>query len=175
MSSSLHIALLRGVNVGGHRKVPMLALRAVFESLGLKQVQTYIQSGNAVYAGQISREPVEAALEAEFGFAVAVLLRSAAEWADMTERNPYPLQAAQDGSKVQLALLDAEPGLEGVAAMMAVQSGADEWVLSGRELFMYTPNGLGRSKLDPQRLRVGATTRNWRTVTALSDLLDTSI
>lgn len=58
--------------------------------------------------------------------------------------------------------------------MTAVQSGADEWVLSGRELFVYTPNGLGRSKLDPQRLNVGATTRNWRTVTALSKLLDTS-
>ena len=94
MSSSRCVALLRGVNVGGHRHLAMPALRAVFESLGLERVQTYIQSGNVVYAGEVSREPVEAALEAEFGFPVTVLLRSAAEWADIAERNTYPLQVA---------------------------------------------------------------------------------
>ena len=166
------LALLRGINVGGHRKVPMPALKSVFESLGLSKVQTYIQSGNVVFEGEMNQEPLEGALETAFGFPLSVALRTAEQWAGIIARNPYPLEAEQDGSKVHVVLLDAEPDKERLAALRAVQSGADEWICQGRELYLHTPGGIGRSKLNPERtLKVGATARNWRTVLKLGDML----
>ena len=165
------LALLRGVNVGGHRKVPMARLKSVFESLGLEEVQTYLQSGNVVFGGQADRTELEAAIERAFGFPVSVTLRSAGQWAALTDRNPYARQAALDGSKVHLALLDAPLTAAGLAALQGVQSGTDEWQQLGLELYLHTPLGLGRSKLgqvvQPARLGVDVTTRNWRTVLAL--------
>ena len=167
------LALLRGINVGGHRKVPMPALKAAFEQLGLSNVQTYIQSGNVVFEGKISRETLETKLETAFAFPLSVALRTADEWAGIIARNPYPNEAAQDGSKVHVFLLDAEPDEERLAALRAVASGADEWVCRGRELYLHTPGGIGRSKLNPERtLKVGATARNWRTVEKLGVLLN---
>ncbi|ULH14579.1 DUF1697 domain-containing protein [Deinococcus sp. KNUC1210] len=165
------VALLRGINVGGHHPVPMAALKSVFESLGLTHVQTYIQSGNVVFEGDIGRPALEAALLQAFGFPVAVLLRSAAQWQDIIGRNPYPLQAEADGSKVHLTLLDALPTSAGLAAFGAVPSGADEWTHSGLELYLHTPDGMGRTKLNPDRLKVKTTTRNWRTVLRLGELV----
>lgn len=107
------IALLRGINVGGNRKVPMATLRAVAESLGLLRVQTYIQSGNLVFEGEMNRAELpimlERAIEREFGFSVAVTLRSAEQWQAIIARNPYPQQAEADGSKVHITFLDAAP------------------------------------------------------------------
>ena len=170
------LALLRGINVGGHRKVPMPALKAAFEQLGLSNVQTYIQSGNVVFESEISREALEAELEAAFGFPLSVALRTAEQWAGMIARNPYPNEAAQDGSKVHVFLLDAEPSEERLAALRTVASGADEWICVGRELYLHTPNGIGRTKLNPERtLKVGATARNWRTVEKLGEMLESAV
>ncbi|AZI41659.1 DUF1697 domain-containing protein [Deinococcus psychrotolerans] len=164
------VALLRGINVGGNRKVPMIRLKAVAQSLGLTKVQTYIQSGNLVFEGQVSRSELEAAIEREFGFAVPVTLRSAEDWQAVTLHNPYLQQAEADGSKVHVTFLDAEPSEAGLAALRAVNSGADEWTHDGLHLYLHTPGGLGHSKLNPDKLKVGATTRNWRTVLKLSEL-----
>lgn len=103
------IALLSGINVGGNRKVPMATLRAVVENLGLTKVQSYIQSGNLVFEGQVNHTELEAAIEREFGFSVAVTLRSAEQWQAVIARNLYPQQAAADGSKVHVSFLDAVP------------------------------------------------------------------
>ncbi len=148
----------------------MPVLRQTLERLGLQSVQTYIQSGNVVFAGQMQRPTLEAAFAQVFGFAVPIMLRSAVEWAELIAANPYPLQAAADGTKVHLALLDAEPGETALAALRAVQSGADEWVWLGRALYLHTPDGLGNTRLNPDRLKVGVTTRNWRTVLRLGEL-----
>ena len=165
------IALLRGINVGGNRKMPMPALKAVFESLGLTDVQTYIQSGNVVFAGTTTQTELEAAILQAFGFPVPVLLRSAAQWQSVVERNPYPLQAGADGSKVQVTFLAAEPTEAVLSAFGATPSGADEWTHSGLEVYLHTPGGMGQTKLNPERLKVMTTTRNWRTVLKLGELV----
>ncbi|AWN22755.1 hypothetical protein DKM44_05520 [Deinococcus irradiatisoli] len=164
------IALLRGINVGGHRKVAMPALKQAFEALGLSDVQTYIQSGNVVFGGEADRADLEAAIERAFGFPVPVILRSAGEWQHLIMDNPYPEQAAADGSKVHLTLLGAEPTEAGLDALRAIDSGADEWTRRGSVLYLYTPNGLGQSKLNPDKLGVLTTTRNWRTVIKLAEM-----
>ncbi len=151
------IALLRGVNVGGKRNVQMAALKAVAQGLGLSSVQTSLQSGNLVFEGETSRAELEAALEREFGFPVAVTLRSAEQWQRVIARNPYPLQAGADGSTVHVTFLSAEPSAAGLAALRAVASSADEWTHDSLQLY-------------PDKLGVGATTRNWRTVLKLGEL-----
>ncbi|TSA83169.1 DUF1697 domain-containing protein [Deinococcus detaillensis] len=169
------IALLRGVNVGGNRKVPMAALKAVAQSLGLTKVQTYIQSGNLVFEGETNRADLEAALEREFGFSVAVTLRSAEQWQVVIARNPYPEQAEADSSKVHVSSLDAIPQEAGLTALRAVAIGTeewtDEWTHDGLHLYLHTPGGLSQSKLNADKLKVGATTRNWRTVLKLGELV----
>ncbi len=172
----LHVALLRGINVGGHRRVGMPALADVFTELGCEGVQTYIQSGNVVFRAHVADGAgIEAAIEARFGFPVQVALRTGAEWARAVAGNPYSLQAAADGSKVHLALLSAEPDAEGVASLQAMPRGRDNWHLEGRTLYLDLPDGAGRTKLDhgtlERRLGVGVTVRNWKTVEALEKLL----
>ena len=172
-----HVALLRGINVGGHRKVGMPALAKVFTELGYEGVQTYIQSGNVVFqAHVVDSAEIEAAIEAHFSFPVQVALRSGAEWILAVKGNPYPLQADADGSKVHLALLSAEPDAEGVASLQAVPRGRDNWHLDGRNLYLDLPNGGGRTRLDhgtlERRLGVGVTVRNWKTVEALGEMLN---
>ena len=172
-----YVALLRGINVGGHRRVGMLALANVFSRLGYEGVQTCVQSGNVVFRAYVADgAEIEAAIEAHFGFPVQVALRTGAEWARAIAGNPYPQQAAADGSEVHLALLSAEPDAEGVASLQAVPRGRDNWHLDGRNLYLDLPNGAGRTRLDhgtlERRLAVGVTIRNWKTVETLGKLLN---
>ena len=155
----------------------MPALAKVFTELGYESVQTYIQSGNVVFrAHAVDGAGIEAAIETHFGFPVQVALRSGAEWTRAIAGNPYPLQAASDGSKVHLALLSAAPDAEGLASLQAVPCGRDNWQLDGRNLYLDLPNGGGRTRLDhgtlERRLGVGVTIRNWKTVKALGALLE---
>lgn len=167
-----HVALLRGINVGGHRRVPMGDLKATFERLGFLEVGTYIQSGNVVFGADApERGSIEQAIERDFGFPVDVMLRSAGEWLTLAPRNPYLTQAAANGTKVHVAFLHHEPDPARLDALRARSSGQDIWECSGRELYMHTPNGLGQSRLDLAPLRQPVTLRNWRTVQAIGDLL----
>jgi len=171
------IALLRGINVGGHRRVAMSALKRLFGGWGYDDVQTYVQSGNVVFRGALPASPdtLEAALEQGLGFPVGVAVRQEAEWRRLVAANPYPEQASQDGSKVHVAFLSTEPDAEGVASLQAVARGPDDWTLKGRELYLHLPNGGGRTRLDhstlERRLGVTVTVRNWKTVQALESML----
>ena len=175
-TAPLQIALLRGINVGGHRRVSMPALRQFFCGRGDQDVRTYIQSGNVIFrAAEVSVAELEAGLAEHLGFPVGVALRRGEDWAGIVAANPYPEQAREDGTRVHLALLDAEPDAEGMASLMAVPRGPDDWTLLGRELYLHLPNGGGRTRLDhntlERRLGVTVTLRNWKTVAALDGLL----
>jgi uncharacterized protein (DUF1697 family) len=163
------IALLRGVNVGG-RKVPMGELWALFDELGHADVRTYIQSGNVVFTakGQPAhvRSTIERALQRQFGFEVAVLLRTPAELARVVERNPF-------GADAYVTFLDGSPDKKSAAAIDANAYLPDEFRIDGREVFVRCPNGYGRTKINntffERKLATRATTRNWNTVTLLLD------
>ncbi|SMB95815.1 DUF1697 domain-containing protein [Deinococcus hopiensis] len=167
-----YIALLRGINVGGHRRVPMKDLRITFEGLGLENVQTYIQSGNVVFGAQETGEAaLEAAMARDFGFPVDVMLRTQEEWARLAERNPYPAQAEAGGTKVHVAFLRHVPDEAALIALRARSAGDDTWEHVGRELYLYAPRGLGQSQLSLAPLRQTATVRNWQTVLRLGEML----
>lgn len=169
------VALLRGVNVGGRSKLAMTDLRAVATGLGYRDVATYIQSGNLVLSA--SKAPAVVAEELGSGIAAAtatsptVLVRTAAELAAVVDANPYR-RRGEDEAHLHVVFTDgaAEAGM---AALDLSAYTPEEATAIGRELHLFLPDGVGRSKLaaDVSRSRATVgTMRNWRTVAKLLDM-----
>jgi uncharacterized protein (DUF1697 family) len=173
------IALLRGINVGGNRRVPMADLRAALEAIGLEDVRTYIVSGNVVFRSRrsdsaaLTRE-IEAAIEARFGFAVAVVLRTAAEARAVLDGDPLPEGSAADPAHRYAIFLSADPEPARLAAIDPAAVEPDVFVAGDRVIHAWYRNGLQASKLAGQLtdrgLGVTATARNWNTVRKLVEL-----
>jgi uncharacterized protein (DUF1697 family) len=170
------IALLRGVNVGGNRRIRMEPLKTLCRSLGLANPQTLLQSGNVVFdAGNRSagavRKSLEAAIEAEYGFRTAVLIRDATEMAETIRLNPFEREAIDDPSHLLVMFLEAPPESAAVERLRAGQVGPEKIAVRGRDAFLYYPDGIGRSKLTNAVLEKGmgvaGTARNWNTATRL--------
>jgi uncharacterized protein (DUF1697 family) len=168
---STHVALLRGINVGGRTKVPMKDLRATFEALGFTDVATYIQSGNVVFDAKSA--PKAAAIEGRiartFGFDIAVVLRTPKELAGVIDANPFP----DDTAKVHVMFLNQAPTAAAFAKIDSAAFAPDEFALGRKEIYMHLPNGVGKSKLPGALVRPAgpeATLRNWRTVVTLVEL-----
>ena len=180
-----HVALLRGINVGGHNRVPMPELRALMTELGHTDVATYIQSGNAVFTsqgadtGQLADE-LEQAIAGRLDVSCGVVVITRDEFQQVIDDNPFP---AEDNPKALHAvfrraeLTEAEQAKVAEARGRAQAKGCeDEAVIVGRTMFLHTPNGLGRSELSAQLSRTAAskagTARNWATVHKLRAMLD---
>lgn len=171
------VALLRGVNVGGHRKVPMADLRAAVEALPATDVRTYVQSGNVVLTSSHRTEraivaALETALAAAFGFEIAVMARSAADLRAVVAADPFGA-AGGEPSHFHVLFLAAEPKA-GVVPDGVQHVGDESYVRIGREIYLSTPAGLGRSTLatllTDRKLGVAVTGRNRRTVTTLASM-----
>jgi len=182
-----HVALLRGINVGGNNKVPMAELREVVASLGHTGVSTYIQSGNVLFTARAAADDsalaagLEQAIEQAFGLRLRVVVLSRAELAQVISDNPYG--AEPNPKHVHAMFFPAEPGpevRESVAAaerQAAQKGGRDEATMVGRTLFLHTPDGYGRSELAVRLARArgagtAGTARNMATVTKLLALCD---
>jgi len=172
-----YVAMLRGVNVGS-RKVAMADLRAVFATLGHKDVSTYIQSGNVVFTapaagrGNVARL-IEERIAADLGLVVSVILRTSDELAQVIDTNPF-LRRGLDLRSLHVTFLAASPDAALVHQLDIPPSPPDEFHLFDREVYLHCPNGYGRTMLNnafwERRLSVPATTRNWNTVTTLLQL-----
>jgi uncharacterized protein (DUF1697 family) len=173
------IALLRGVNVGG-KTVKMDQLRLSCAVLGLKNVQTYVQSGNVIFeSGGPSAALVrklETRLLADFGLPVSVILRSAADLAKVLDTNPFLTEIPDiDRSKLHVTFLSQEPAPGGLEKLAAIKAAPDQMRASGLEIYLHCPSGYGGTKLSnntiERALAVRATTRNWNTVNKLYELV----
>ncbi|MFE3824563.1 DUF1697 domain-containing protein [Streptomyces sp. NPDC059092] len=175
-----YVALLRGINVGGHRKVPMADLRALLTGLGHGQVRTHLQSGNAVFTSESGDEKalataLEHAIEERFGFTVDCLVRSAAYLRAVADACPFPA-GTLEGRQLHLICLSERMGPERFASLDPAAYLPEEFRLGDRALYLYAPDGLGRSKLGDALARpalfrgVTATSRNWNTVVKLLEL-----
>jgi uncharacterized protein (DUF1697 family) len=173
------IVLLRGINVGGHRRVPMADLRALLDGLGYEGVRTHLQSGNVILASRASPEQLRRAIErgiaAELGVEVEAFVRTRDELAAVIARDPLG-DVADDPSRYLVNFLSAEPDPARVREAAAVDVGPERFVVSGREIYAWHPDGVHASKLakvlSEPRLGVTATARNWNTVTKLLALAD---
>lgn len=170
-----HVALLRGVNVGGKNKLPMKDLAAMFTDAGCRDVQTYIQSGNVVcQASQAlaARVPalIAAAVRDRFGFRAPVVMRTADELRQVVRENPF-LRAGMDTGALHVMFLADLPDAANVAALDPDRSPPDVFAVRGREIYLHCPSGLARTKLTNKyfdtKLATTSTGRNWRTVLAL--------
>jgi uncharacterized protein (DUF1697 family) len=173
------VALLRGINVGGHNKVPMADLRDTAAALGFTSVATYIQSGNLIFDAS-DDEPslvvrLEKGIAARYGFEVPVVIRTARQLRAIAAEHPLA-GGGSDPRFLMVAFLDRPPEVAVEEAIDPAEHAPDRYLLDGREMYLDYPKGSGRSKLDhsliERRLEVRATVRNWNTVTKLAAMLD---
>lgn len=175
------LSLLRGVNVGGHHKIRMDALRELYESLGLEEVRTFIQSGNVLFragapdAGQLAAR-LESALDRTFGFRPRVVLRTVGELREVVAQNPFAGREGLDPSRLAVIFLSGEPSPEARRRALAIEASPEELHISGRELWIYYPNGMARPRLVASALEkvlgIQGTGRNWNSVTKLLALAE---
>jgi len=176
---TVFVSLLRAVNVGGHGKIQMAALRALYADLGFEDVASYVQSGNLVFRSR-ARDPrrvaktIEDGIEARFGFRPPVMIRTAAEMAQVAAENPFAGRAEVESKQLMVTFLTASPTQAAAKRLAGVRRVREELVLRGRELYVWFPDGIGRSKLSgaaiEKALGTAGTGRNWNTVTKLLEL-----
>jgi uncharacterized protein (DUF1697 family) len=173
---STHIALLRAVNLAGHNKVGMADLRDLVAALGYTEGRTLLQSGNLVFrAGRRNPAVLERQLEdearARLGLATHFFVRTAAEWATLVERNPFPEAAERDPSHLLLFCLKEAPASARVKELQAAIAGREMVRADGRHAWVVYPDGIGRSRLTStvieKTLGSRGTGRNWNTVLKL--------
>jgi len=173
------IAMLRAVNLGSHNRVRMDALCALCSALKLRDPRTYVQSGNVVFEtserdiAKVARR-IEDAMERDFGFRTDVIVRTADEMRDVVARNPFEKRRGLDGKRLLVFFFGKEPGAEAREKIRSIKVNGEELHMDGRELYIYFPDGQGRSKVSTaaieRMLKVAGTGRNWNSVTKLLDM-----
>lgn len=170
------VALLRGLNVGAHNRISMKDLLCVFEGAGCTRLESYIQSGNVLFEASPALlrqlpELVATALLKDFGVSSPVIIRDGRELAAVVKRNPF-LRRGEDVSTLHVGFLSDVPAAAKVKALDPHRSPPDEFIVKGREIYLHTPNGLGRTKLSnawfDSQLKTVSTVRNWKTVLELA-------
>jgi uncharacterized protein (DUF1697 family) len=178
MRQGTFIALLRGINVGGHNKVPMLELRSLCADLGWTDVRSYIQSGNLVFSasGRAARleTALEGAIEDRFGLSISTVVRAAAAWPEYVQGNPYRDASDSEPNRVMLALSKAAPKPDAADQLRERAADGERIARVGDVLWLHFAAGVARSKLTPALLDrlVGSpvTMRNWRTLLTLHEM-----
>lgn len=175
---ALHIALLRGINVGGRNKLPMKQLVAVFEACGAEEVRTYIQSGNVVFRASASLAKglprlVSEAIAREAELEVPVVVRSARQLEAVVKNNPL-LEPPIEPKFLAVGFLSRKPTSSRIASLDPDRSPPDLFVVRGSEIYLRCPAGAARSRLTndwfDRRLGVISTMRNWNTVHKLLEM-----
>lgn len=172
-----YIALFRGINVGGRNILPMKALIALLESLGCRNVTTYIQSGNAVFrheennASLLTRK-IAAAVQESHGFEPYVILLTADKLKRAMASNPFP-DAETDPSKLHLFFLASIPEKPDLDGLESLRAKSERFSVKGDVAYLHTPDGIGRSRLAARMERalgVAGTGRNWRSVCKILEM-----
>jgi uncharacterized protein (DUF1697 family) len=176
---ALHLALLRGINVGGNQKVAMADLRGIFAPLGLGNARSVLQSGNLVFEsdGRTAAQ-LESLLEAEarrrLGLTATWFVRTAREWKAVVAANPFAEAAKNDPSHLLVLFLKQAPAPPAVRALQAAVVGREEIRVVDRQAYITYPDGIGQSRLTPAildgKLGQRGTGRNWNTVLKLAAL-----
>jgi uncharacterized protein (DUF1697 family) len=177
------ISMLRGINLGGYKKIRMAELKSLYESLDLVDVKTYVQSGNVVFdsherdASKLA-SLIEAQIKQSFGHTVSVLIRSPNDFQRIVDTNPFLHGRNEDPAKLHVTFLYSSPSKSQLSKLDIPKGETDEFFVGNQEIFLFCPNGYGRTKLSnnffEKKLDTPATTRNWKTVTALHQMANVS-
>ncbi len=169
------VALLRGINVGGHKKIKMADLRVLLEENGLSNVSTYIQSGNVLFRSAQNRSELEKLIAQsilnQYGFEVPVIVRPASAFAKLISGNPI---SGATPNHLSVMLLQSKPPRTKVDSIPDLESGDDQYVVIKDAIYIHCPNGIARSKLTigffEKHLGTTATARNWKSINKLASL-----
>lgn len=175
---AVFISLLRGINVTGHNSLKMKDLRDLYETLGMKKVRTYLQSGNVVFDSDeenpdVLTKTIEKGIKRNFGLDVAVLLRTTEQLETTIDANPFLRENDTDPERLYVTFLSSLPDN---ARMKDVptKDKKDRFIISNKEIYLHCPDGYGRTKFTndffERKMKLTATTRNWKTVNALRDM-----
>lgn len=175
------IAILRGINVGGKRKIRMRDLKSLCENLGWKDVETYIQSGNLIFSSDDQNSELEETLELEiqkfYGFDVPVIVRNSKELQTSIANNPF-IDTGGEINQLHLTFLKDRPIDEKVEQIWIHSYAPDKFKIVGKDVFIFCAGKYHKSKLTnnffERKLNTGATTRNWKTVLKLAEMIETT-
>lgn len=176
VAMSVVIAMLRAVNVGGYQKLNMEALRTLCGGLGLRDVQTYIQSGNLVFRAdtgdpEVLARKVEDGIHRKHGFTPDVIVRTTAEMRKVIANNPFAGRPEVEPNRLLVAFMASAPARQARDKVLAIPCEPEELHIKGRELYIFYPNGMARPKIPMARieklLATPSTGRNWNTVNKL--------
>jgi uncharacterized protein (DUF1697 family) len=175
-----YISILRGINVSGQKKIKMTDLKALYESLDFQNVVTYIQSGNVIFDTLVDstddlKITIEKAIEEKYKFHVPVEIRTNHEIENIIRNCPFgSVNLVEDGTKVLVTFLSSEPQEVMASDIQKYVVAPEKLVVRGKEVYLHCPNGYGKTKLSntfiEKKLKVEATTRNWKSVHKLHEL-----
>jgi uncharacterized protein (DUF1697 family) len=175
-----YVSILRGINVSGQKKILMADLKALYKQLSFKNVQTYIQSGNVVfdYAGDKSKLAIagmiEHSINKKYNFLVPVLVKHPDDLISTIKNNPFREEAGVDPSRVAVTFLENQPTSANLIKLEGVEYPPDRFIIDGENIYIHCPKSYGNSKLSnnffENKLKVRATTRNWKTINKLVEM-----
>jgi len=174
-----YIALLRGINVSGQKKINMNELLSYMEEVGLKDTKTYIQSGNLIFNSELRSQElknlIQNKIEKEYNFFVPVLIFTKNETDLIIEQNPY-IKPHVDIKFIYVTFLTEKPSNESTEEIKDYKKSNDEFIIRGKVIYIYCPGGYGRTKLTnnffEKKLNVTATTRNWKTTLKFKEIAE---
>jgi uncharacterized protein (DUF1697 family) len=178
-----YISLLRGINVSRQKLIKMDVLKKMYEDLHFVNIQTYIQSGNVIFQAKKSENKdletrISSQIQRCFGFEVPVIVLETGELKDIVERNPYKADKTKDISYLHVTFLSSEPEHINLELINIKRSPVEGFTLFERAVYLYCPNGYGKTKLTntflENILKVSATTRNWKTTVELFTIAESS-
>ncbi|MFE9078260.1 DUF1697 domain-containing protein [Bacillus mobilis] len=175
---TIYIALLRGINVGGHKVIKMAYLKQMFESIGLKQVKTYIQSGNIVFESEkdigFLNKRIQSEINNVFDFDVPVMLRTRDEFINTIKRCPYEVDSLLEGESIHVAFLANELSEKEIDQLLMQKNETEDCFIHEKVVYLFFKNSIRNSKLmnQFQKLQTPATIRNWRTVNKLKVIVE---
>jgi len=177
MKMETYLSFLRGVNMTGHNTIKMTDLSELFIKTGLKDAETFIQSGNVVFSeiGDIPpsdlTSKIELAIQKRFNYIIPVMIRTRKELGELFASNPFLKEPDFDPSKMAVIFLHDEPSDDQLQKVDDVDYPPDKFKIIGREIFTYCPNGFGKTKIYTnffeKKMKVTGTARNWKTITTL--------
>lgn len=175
---AVFLSILRGINVSGQKLIKMPDLKALYEELGLKNVSTYIQSGNVIFESSNSKslsERIEKKILEKYAFHVPVMIRDVNEIQEVIDGNTYLKEKNIEPEKLHITFLEKEPSPENLNKIKDLNYEPDRFYISGKTIYLHCPNGYGKTKLTntffENKLKVSATTRNWKTTNEILKMM----
>jgi len=176
-----YISILRGINVSGQKIIRMDILRELYDGLNFLNIKSYIQSGNVIFQFRKSENTelenmISSQIQKKFGFVVPVIVLTLEEMKNIIERNPYKADKTKDSTFLHVTILTSKPENINLETINEVKLPREEFELIERAVYLYCPYGYGKTRLSntffEKRLKVGATTRNWRTTLELLNIAE---